>query len=990
MDKSYKIFFIFFMIISNLYAQVPNNPLGLNPHRLRWSQINTDKVQVIFPAGLDAQGQRAANLVQYLWDNDNESIGDKRRKATILLQNQTTIPNGFVTVGPFRSECYVTPPQFNINGAGDWLDLLVIHEYRHIKQFANSNRGITRLAKGLFGSWTWGGFFGLALPRWYLEGDATATETALTHSGRGRLPEFDMEYRALASANIHYKYEKASAGSLKHFVPNHYNLGYYLTVYGRRNYGNELWQKVTNNATAYKGLLYPFGRNLRKEINFRTPQFYKKAFDDLENQWRSQSNTQEISPARKVNQTKKQTFTDYKNAQYIDNQTLIAEKSSFRQIRTFYKIDSTGKEKRLFLPGLNVGNNTTLSHNNGMICWAELTYDARWGNKNFSIIRTYSLQNGELNKVTARSRYFAPALSPSAGNIVAVEVTEDLRYSLVILNTFSGDIVRKLPNLNNYFYSFPRWTDDGKSIVAVAQQGEHNWIEKVDAESGASQELTNRSNHQITNPAPRGEYVYFAGAHTGINNIFAVKTTGDKALYQVTSVSLGAFQPTVSPDGKKLTYSNFTAMGYDLHQIELKPEIWKSYNESQPSQLDFIEPLAEKSGGSILTKIPTEKFAVKKFGKLSGIINPHSLLPYLYPPVVGLRLLSDNKFSTLSAEFASYYNLNEREFTHSAEVNFAEFFPVLKAGFAYSNRAKSVLDLRANSDTSLRVTPYTAEWREQDVYVGVNLPINFTRGAFFNQLQLGLDYHFLNLETQNAFDDPENRRINVAITGTNRNPNQFREFFSTPLTNQSVNAVDLRLRLSSYQTTAQQNILPRWGGYGELRYQATLNNDDVQGSVFYSRFDLYLPGLKRTHNFYINTAYQQQLYTDNYQFRNLFFYARGYGSTPFSDEVTKIGFNYAFPLLYPDMAVGSFVFLKRIKANLFYDYSLFRVTEPHILNTIYGFGSEVRASTGVEITFDFRALRILEVDLGFRYSYLLNATSGRNYQIDFLLFRIGI
>lgn len=34
------------------------------------------------------------------------------------------------------------------------------------------------------------------LPVWFLEGDAVSTETAMSNGGRGRLPEFNMVYRA--------------------------------------------------------------------------------------------------------------------------------------------------------------------------------------------------------------------------------------------------------------------------------------------------------------------------------------------------------------------------------------------------------------------------------------------------------------------------------------------------------------------------------------------------------------------------------------------------------------------------------------------------------------------------------------------------------------------------------------------------------------------------------------------------------------------------
>ena len=49
-------------------------------------------------------------------------------------------------------------------------------------------------------------------------------------------------------------------------------------------------------------------------------------------------------------------------------------------------------------------------------------------------------------------------------------------------------------------------------------------------------------------------------------------------------------------------------------------------------------------------------------------------------------------------------------------------------------------------------------------------------------------------------------------------------------------------------------------------------------------------------------------------------------------------------------------------------------------------------STGVELRFDFRAFRLLEIDAGVRYSYLLNenlAPNGNVHQFDFLVISIS-
>ena len=95
-------FFIF--IVSFLSAQ----EFGGNPPSVRWKQINTDTARIIFPFGSDSTAQRVASIVHFLAAKDN-SLGRGLNKINIVLQNQTTIANAYVGLGPYRSEFLLTP-----------------------------------------------------------------------------------------------------------------------------------------------------------------------------------------------------------------------------------------------------------------------------------------------------------------------------------------------------------------------------------------------------------------------------------------------------------------------------------------------------------------------------------------------------------------------------------------------------------------------------------------------------------------------------------------------------------------------------------------------------------------------------------------------------------------------------------------------------------------------------------------------------------------
>jgi hypothetical protein len=177
MKKSGLFFAFLFLNSYLLYAQ----NFGGNPASIKWQQINTDTVRVIFPKGLDAKAQRVANLVHAVQKYNTHNIGDKIRKVNIVLQNQTLISNGYVSLAPYRSEFYTTPPQnaFELS-AVNWMDNLALHEFRHIQQYSNFNKGLSKAATFLFGEQGQLVANDMAVPNWFFEGDAVFNETKFT------------------------------------------------------------------------------------------------------------------------------------------------------------------------------------------------------------------------------------------------------------------------------------------------------------------------------------------------------------------------------------------------------------------------------------------------------------------------------------------------------------------------------------------------------------------------------------------------------------------------------------------------------------------------------------------------------------------------------------------------------------------------------------------------------------------------------------------
>src|SRR5690606_2543512 len=140
------------------------------------------------------------------------------------------------------SEFFTMPPQdYNFAGTNAWLDLLAVHEYRHVVQFEKANTGFNKLLSTVFGEEALAGMSFIAVPQWFWEGDAVVTETALTPSGRGRIPEFNLAFRANLLEKGPFSYNKQYLRSFKDFVPDHYVTGYFLVSHLRKTYDKNPW-----------------------------------------------------------------------------------------------------------------------------------------------------------------------------------------------------------------------------------------------------------------------------------------------------------------------------------------------------------------------------------------------------------------------------------------------------------------------------------------------------------------------------------------------------------------------------------------------------------------------------------------------------------------------------------------------------------------------------------------------------------------------------
>jgi len=936
------LFFTF--LCGTLFAQTFD--IGLNPHRQKWQQINTDTTRIIFPVGLEKSAQNLANLI-HLQARNTTSVGKRLIKYPIILHNQTAIPNGFVATAPFRSEYYMTPPQFSFSGANSWQNLLSIHEFRHIQQNSNAKVGVTKLSTYIFGEYGWMALMGTALPRWYKEGDAVLTETLLTNAGRGRQPFFEKEYRALLLNSQKYNYEKAAAGSYRDFVPDFYRMGYYMTTFARRKFGEDIWTKTLDKASRYDAFFYPFSVNLKRHTGLTTKKLYRNTFQEMDSLWRIQDKKLKLTESSALTPKQPRVYTEYRNPHFWTNEKIVSEKTSFNHIRKFVLSNKNGKEEILFNVGINPYFNRSLSIENQKMIWAETRYHERWRNVQYSVLMLYDLEKKIKRQLTKKSRYFAPALSKDASKIVAVRVSENQSYSLHILDTKTGKIVHQISNQKNDFYSFPTWTESGE-IVVIMQNSEGNRLVKINPETQKVTDLVRSTNLQISNPVVSGNYVFFSGAFTKINNIFAIQLNTPNHLFQVTSVRFGAFQPAVSPDGETLVFSDFDAKGYSLQKMKIEAQKWQKFHLSDAVELDYFKPLLTEGYSDITTKLEHNKYKVSKFKKSYRLFNLHSVSYLPLHPNYSLKIHFQNFFSTILGSVRGIYNVNEKQFTYLANFDYGKFYPVFNFGVSHADRLSYVMYPSFEN-------PEQHTWSETSAFLGIKFPFNLSSGVSTSLLQIATEYKYLNLSYADKI-------LDLTRGGY-------------------LNTANFELIFNRLQTQAKRNIYPKFGVNLYAQGQTTFAENFNSGSRIYLEGGFYLPSILPNHGFYFSGGYRKEAVLSAYRFQDNFILPRGYLKY-FSNEVYRLSGNYGMPLACPDWALGSLVFLQRIKLYGFYDFSKY-----NNFNQWY-----LQRSFGTEVRFDFRFLRLLDIDLGIRYSRLLDPNpliDNTESRIEIVFFRIG-
>ncbi|MEP7321662.1 MAG: hypothetical protein ABI761_07070 [Saprospiraceae bacterium] len=920
----------FFILCAFLicFSRLSGQDFSGHPPGLHWQKLKTRQGSIFYPKSIESKALQVARIVQQFYDTDS-TLGDRRFKINMVLQNQTIASNGYVNIGPFLSEFYLTPPHDPyILGSIDWTQALSTHEYRHVIQAMNSRVGINNFIYHLLGEEAWGASYGLSVPNWFDEGDAVNSETIHSNAGRGRMPSFVAKYRALNQSKVSLKYDKARNGSYKDLIPNHYVFGYSMVHYVNEHFGLGQWNSIFNEAVKYKGLFFSFNKALKKHTGLSVSQLYDVSTGEL----KAESHDPELSDSIVLKNNQENVIKNFISPQLLKDGSMVYLETASDHLPFLYHQFPDGTRKKLTALGISTDEDFTFKE--PLICWSEITKDLRWDNKDYSDIFYFNLKNNIVHQVTHHQKYFRPSMSSDLTKIVCMEYTPEGNAFLVILNS-AGKVLQKIETDQGWLPTYPIFEQGDTSILTILRGNSNSSIRRYFLNGRSYKTLLSPERTLMSNLFASNDTIYFSSDLSGRDNLYALSLKSSK-LFQITDNSVGIQRFYLKGDA--LWYNYQTARGIEIRKKKRKDLIFKPVFLQKRAPELIATPEAR-------TDILEDSFITKSANLLN---NPFKIYSWSVRPDEGgntFRILGRNVLNTLTGTAAYSYQLDEKSHTISNSISLGSWYPVFTSTIAHTFN-RHITKPNTPGVDSIR-------WNETGYRLSASIPWQYY-------------YHNQIIRFQPVISFGLYKPDYILSERKNYSSTQFiRSGFS--FSSQS------RQALQHVSSRFAQNILVQWN--------QSINNT-ASGTDLITSF--HFPGLLNNHVIELNLDIHSQELADPYRFPNPTNFISGYTSFS-SDRSTWARLAYHFTLLYPDIGLPGIFFLKRIRTRVFGEsMTNVLIRKPTDLTVKYH-------TIGSELIFDMNAVNTLPVSFGVRFSHLLDTdllSRNKKQSLEFIVERL--
>jgi hypothetical protein len=913
------------LLYSSLTAYSQYYDTGQDPSSLKWLQIKSEKFKVIYPESFGKEGEKFARSLDEAYSDLSSLFPEKKFRIPVIIHNYTTQSNGYVAWAPKRMEIYPTPDQNNI--PLDPYRQLALHELTHVMQMEALNSGFSKYLSFIFGQ-QFPGAVAALLPMWYMEGDAVFAESFLSESGRGRVPSFEKQLKAMIVENgALFKYDKMLNGSYKHNIPDHYQLGYPMVTWSRIKHDVSLWNRVLSFTANEPFTLNPVNISLRQNADLTKKKLFTQTYDSLKVTWEKDISRRKAIVYEELNPSKNGEFINYYSPFYAGKDSIIAIRTSLSDPLRFVLIRPSAKtEETLHVPGVIYP--CFFSYGGGMIAWVETRPDPRWENRSFSVIKLLDLKTGKARKLKTKTRYLSVAISPDGKTLAAGENSVDNKNFMVLIDANTGEELQRISSPGNASLQHPRWADDNRKVTAIFLTDDGEGIASLSLSDSQWSVLVPPGRDDLQSAFLRNDSLFFISSSSGTDNIHLL--AGNNKISALTRSRFGITDLSIK--GSSLIFSDYSSAGNNICLTSIGEAGAEEIQTGSGSFLiDRIEPSSEPG-----VDTAEKSYNPVPYRKWEHLIGIHSWMPFYAdveeiqsdPASVrpGATIMTQNHLSTFVSSVGYEYSADKVHLFHS-RITWKGWYPVIDSRIDYGY--EPLIDT---------ITPWISTGLNKGYRFSnsIYVPLSFSTGKFSQYIYPYLSFSYIN----RYILDKENDRYvygQTQVTG--------------------------RLFISNYYKSAMRDIYPRWAQSADLVYTFAPFDKEFSGTDLYMKTAFYFPGLIPGAGIRMRFEKEEQVFVQNGVTHNRINYPRGYQNI-ISRKLDFCSVDYAAPLFYPDFNVASLIYMTRIRGGVFYDVArgtdnfslIFKnggvLAEPRVKDT------ETFSSFGAELIADYHLLRI--------------------------------
>lgn len=531
-----------------------------------WRTVHTTHFRVHYGPGLERLAQRTAANAEFAYAQLATELVPPRGIVDVVLADNVDFSNGSATPHPTnRIIIYARPPveAMSLRNYVDWNLVLVTHELAHVFHLDRA-RGWWRLGQRVFGRAS-PLFPNTYAPSWMIEGLAVHYETRITQGGRLAGSEFPATARAAALGGRLPALHQLSLAAPR------FPLGSSAYVYGAYAMTRAEPGAVARFVEASSGRLIPWHFNASA----------KQAFgESFQQHWRRWSDSVALAAAREPAGDPVRVLTRHgyeaRFPRFLDDTTLIYVASDERSTTGVYRLtDAAGDPHRERLARRN-----SIDVNSPAGGLGTVHAEFEWSSPYTLRSDLYHEDNrgvlGGLRgreRITRNERLASPDFHEGTGRVVAVHTGVGTTDLVVIDDRGEGISRRIATGTLDLTWSEPRWSHDGRRVVAARwERGGTTSIVVLDSAGTELRAFSPRGQRLtiVSSPVwvPGDTTVLFVSDHEGRAMIYRGHVdTG--AIERVWSTATALNTPDVSPNGRRIAAVELGADGFRVVTREM-------------------------------------------------------------------------------------------------------------------------------------------------------------------------------------------------------------------------------------------------------------------------------------------------------------------------------------------------------------------------------------------------------------------------------------